>query len=238
MLALLSIFRYVNIIHKHGSFNRLMEQHRGLSVVLCALLSLVWSVPPLLSVANTYTDQGIGFQCSLDWNNSAFHSRFFIYSLLVCNYFVILFILFYSNLRVYFVLRHLLKTSKSLDSSLIPTILRLSLTNIDVSASTAYRTNLQPELRKRLSDRHIKRKLGRLERLHVDRRYARITAIIVTQFILAWTPYAVLSLVIVSGHIEFARRNPILSTMSEILAKFSLILNPLILIFTSQMRMH
>ena len=239
MLALLSIFRYVNIIHKNSTFSRWMENHRNLSVIICAIISLCWSLPPLFHLGNTYTTEGIGFHCSLDWNNAAFHSRLFVYSLLICNYFLLLFILIYSNLRVYFVLRRLLQATKQFNSSLIPTILRLSIANLDSSACVIYQTTtLQYELRKRLSDRQIRRKLGRLQRLKIDQHYARITTIMVTQFILAWTPYAILALIIITGHIEWARRHQILSTTAELLAKFSLIINPLILIFTSHMRQH
>lgn len=204
--------------------------------MICTIISLCWSLPPLLNVANGYTTDGIGFHCSLDWENSAFHSRLFVYSLLICNYFLLLFVLIYTNVRVYLVLRRLLRTTKRVDSSLIPTILRLSIANIRASACVVYRTDFQPELRKHLSDRHIRRKLGRLQRLKVDQRYARITAIMVTQFIIAWTPYAILAVIIITGHIEWVRRYPLFATISELLAKFSLIVNPLILIFTSQMR--
>lgn len=238
MLALLSIFRYVNIIHKNSGFSRWMENHRNMSVLICALISLAWSVPPLFDLGNAYTTQGIGFHCSLDWNNSAFHSRLFVYSLLICNYFLLLFVLIYSNLRVYFVLRRLLKVNKQPSASLIPTILRLSIANISSASCVIVKRNLQPELRKQISDREIRRKLGRLERLKVDQRYARITAIMVTQFVIAWTPYAILATVVITGHIEWAREYQILSTVSELLAKFSLILNPLILIFTSRMRRY
>jgi hypothetical protein len=238
MLALLSIFRYVSIIHKHSSFNRSLGRCRGISVIICALISLCWSLPPLLKIENTYTNEGVGFYCSLDWNNSAFHSRLYIYSLLICNYFILLFVLIYSNLHVYFVLRRLLKSNKYINSSLVPTILHLAIVNIHSSTYSVHNYGLRSESRKRIFDQRLKRRLGRLQRLKIDQRYARITAIMVTQFLMAWTPYAILALIIINGHIELLRQYPILSTIAELLAKFSLILNPLIMIYTSQMRRH
>lgn len=239
LLALLSIFRYVNIIHKNSIVTRWLETHRNASVIICAMISLCWSIPPLFNLGNAYTTESIGFHCSLDWNSSAFHSRLFVYSLLFFNYFLLLFILIYTNLRVYFVLRRLLQTTKQFNSSLIPTILRLSIANLNSSACVIYQTAaLQYELRKRLSDRQIRRKIGRLQRLKIDQHYARITTIMVTQFILAWTPYAILASIIITGHIDWVRKYPIFSTSSELLAKLSLIINPLILIFTSHMRQH
>jgi hypothetical protein len=238
MLVLLSIFRYINIVHKPSSFSHFLEHHRSLNVIICGLISLCWSLPPLLNVGNTYIDEGIGFYCSLDWNNSAFQSRLFLYSLLICNYFLLLFILIYSNLRVYFVLRHLLKSNKYIDSSLISTILLLSTENRNSSSTVIDQTRLEPNLRKHLSDKELKRKLNRLQRLKIDRRYAYITTIMVSQFIIGWTPYAILALMIIHGKIEVVRQYPIFSTVAELMAKFSLILNPLILIYTSKVRQH
>ena len=125
LLVLISIFRYIHIVHKPSTSGCFLEHYRGLSVIICALISLCWAIPPLINFGNTYTSEGIGFHCSLDWNNSAFQSRLFLYSLLICNYFILLFILIYSNLRVYLVLHRLLKSNQSSTSSLISTILRV-----------------------------------------------------------------------------------------------------------------
>jgi hypothetical protein len=66
LLVLLSVYRYINIVYKHSSSSRFLEHYRGLNVIICALISLCWSLPPLLNVGNTYTDESIGFHCSLD----------------------------------------------------------------------------------------------------------------------------------------------------------------------------
>ena len=238
MLVLLSIFRYINIVHKSTYSDYFSEHYRGLSVFICAIISLCWALPPLLNMGNAYTDEGIGFYCSLDWNNSAFQSRIFLYALLICNYFLLLFILIYANLRIYFVLRHLLKCSKSPNSPLVSTILRLPIGNATSSTNLMHHSSLESSSRKHISDRQLQQKLNRLQRLKMDQRYARITAIMVGQFIIAWTPYATLALIIINGGIEFVRRYPMFSTVSELMAKFSLIFNPLILIYTNKMRQH
>jgi hypothetical protein len=74
--------------------------------------------------------------------------------------------------------------------------------------------------------------------LKIDQRYARITAIMVGQFIIGWTPYAILALIIIHGGIEFVRQYPMFPIISELLAKFSLVFNPLILIYTNKMRQY
>lgn len=236
MLVLLSIFRYINIVRPPNSSRYFLEHHRGLSVIICALISLCWSLPPLLNMGNTFTKEGIGFQCSLDWNNSAFQSRLFLYSLLFCNYFLLLIILIYSNVRIYLVLRRLIQVNKSFDLSLPATIVHLSNTNTNSVSNCVYHTTMDSQFRKSMSDRQLTRKLSRLQRLKMDQRYAHITAIMVTQFIIGWTPYAILALIIINGGMEVIRQYPMFSTISELMAKFSLIFNPLILIYTNKMR--
>lgn len=236
MLVLLSIFRYISIVCRSNSSRYFLEHHRGLCVIICALISLCWSIPPLLNLGNTFTKEGIGFQCSLDWNNSAFQSRLFLYSLLICNYFLLLIILIYSNLRIYLLLRRLIKANKSFNLSVSETMLHFCTTNTNSFSNCICHSPLDSHSRKSESDRRLTRKLSRLQRLKMDQRYAHITAIMVTQFIIGWTPYAILALIIINGGTEVVRRYPMFSTISELMAKFSLVFNPLILIYTNKMR--
>jgi hypothetical protein len=74
-----------------------------------------------------------------------------------------------------------------------------------------------------------------LQRLKIDRRYARMTAMIAAQYLIAWTPYACIEILNLSGQSTFVQRNPFLPTICALLAKLSLILNPLVLIYTSKM---
>ncbi|CAF0921308.1 unnamed protein product [Adineta steineri] len=224
----------MNTLHKDSLLNRFLEHNHGLSVLFCALLTLCWTLPPLFNIGNTYISEGLGFHCSLDWNNSAFHSRIFILSLLICNYFFILFFLIYTNLRVYFRIRTLLQNYKLFDCSSVPTSLYCSINNTTpaccLTDSFALRTH-------RL-DTGFGQRLNRLQSLKVDQHYARITAIMVTQFIIAWTPYAFVSLLNINGRFEFIHQQQILSSVCALLAKLSIILNPLIFIYTSKMRSY
>lgn len=226
------MFRYISIVCQSNSSYHFLKHHRNLSVFICALISLGWSIPPLFNVGNTFTNEGIGFQCSLDWNNSAFQSRLFLYSLLICNYFLLLIILIYSNVRIYLLLRRLIQANQSFHSPVSTIINHLSTTNSNSFSNDIYHSPSDIHMQKMLSDR----RLSRLQRLKMDQRYAHITTIMVAQFIIGWTPYAILALIIINNGLEFVRRYPMFSTVSELMAKFSLIFNPLILIYTNKMR--
>ena len=236
LLVLLSMFRYINIIHHSNSSYHFLKQHPGLCVLICALISLAWSVPPLFNVGNTFTDEGIGFYCSLDWNNSAFQSRLFLYSLLICNYFLLLIILVYSNLRIYLLLRRLIQANRSFHAPITSMNIPFSSTNTNSFSNGIHQSTSNTQVRKTLSDRQLTRKISRLQRLKMDQRYAHITTIMVAQFIIGWTPYAILAMIIINDGMEFVRRYPMFSTVSELMAKFALIFNPLILIYTNKMR--
>jgi hypothetical protein len=93
----------------------------------------------------------------------------------------------------------------------------------------------QIDLRKCFSDVRLQQTTNRLQRLKIDRRYVLMTAIIATQYLIAWTPYACIEILNLSGKSTFLQRNSFLATFCALLAKLSLILNPIILIYTSQM---
>lgn len=219
IVALLSFCRYLSVLHKTSPWHRLLEKHRDASVSFCALLAIAWALPPMFHLGTRFVREGIGFYCSLDWNDSALHSRIFLITLILFNYCIPFILLVYSNVRVCCTLRRLLK---SRDYSH-----HLTLTNSMVPS--------QIDLRKSLSDARLKETTNRLQRLKLDRRYGCMTAIIATQYLIAWTPYALIEILNVTGRTTFIQRNAFLPTYCALLAKLSLILNPLILLYTSKM---
>lgn len=234
MLVLLSLSRYLNILYKHGALNRLLEYNHGLNVLFCALLALCWSLPPLFNIGNRFTSEGLGFHCSLHWNNPAFRSCLFIFSLFAFNYFFSLFFLTYNNLRIYFVLRTIMGEYRSFNHLSLPILFRSSKSDTipsshftNCSLLQAYQSNIE-----------LSRRVSRLQLLKIDQHYARITAIMVTQFIITWSPYALVVLLTIYGRFAFIHEKQILSLLCALLAKISLIFNPLILIYTSKMRKY
>lgn len=211
IVALLSFVRYLSVLHKTSWLNRLFEQHNDLSVLICVCLAFSWSLPPLFEIGNRFIREGVGFYCSLDWTYPTMESRIFLLSLIFFNYALPFLLSIYSNLRVVCTLRQLLK-----------------------SYSTEQIFS-QVNLRKCLSDAYLQQTTNRLQRLKVDRHYAFLTALITIQYLVAWTPYACIELLNVTGQNTFIQHNPFLSTLCALLAKLSLILNPIILIYTNQM---
>ncbi|CAF4311342.1 unnamed protein product, partial [Rotaria sp. Silwood2] len=84
-------------------------------------------------------------------------------------------------------------------------------------------------------DTRLEETTNRLQRLKIDRRYALITAMIAAQYLITWTPYTFVEVLNAIGQSTFIQRNPFLPTLCGLLAKLSLILNPLILIYSNKM---
>lgn len=225
-MAFLSFARYLSVLHKTSWLNRFLEHRCDLNVFCCMLLACCWSFPPLFRLGNRFVREGAGFYCSLDWNNPSIQSRIFLISLIFFNYVLPFILLVYSNLRICCTLRRLLNSSNR--TAFISTSQTCSLRN------TPHATN-QVCLRKSISDVTLKETTNRLQRLKIDRRYALLTAVIAIQYLIAWTPYACVELLNLTGGSTFVQHNPFLPTFCALLAKLSLILNPIILIYTSKL---
>jgi hypothetical protein len=205
-------------------------------VIFCVLVSITWASPPLLGVGNDYVSEGLGFHCSLNWSNPTLRSRLYINFTFLFIYFLPFLLLVYSNLRVYFVLRRLLQSYEYLFSPLCTNPVKCSTAN---TISSSYLTNsfgLQTKIRQRLSSELLRQTTNRLKRLHIDQRYARMTIIMAIQYLIAWTPYACVALLTIDGRIELMDRKPVLSAICAVLAKLSLILNPIVFIYTNQIQ--
>ncbi|CAF1401276.1 unnamed protein product [Rotaria sp. Silwood1] len=230
IVALLSFSRYLSILHKRSWLNRLLEQHYDLNVLYCALLAICWTLPPVFGIGNKYVREGVGFYCSLNWKDPSIYSRIYLISVIFFNYFIPLILLLYSNLRVYFTLHYLLKLSKS------SKYISLSKTHSQSKNSIMNdRISLDIDLNRCLPDIRLEETTNRLQRLKIDRRYALITAMIAAQYLITWTPYTFVEGLNVIGQNTFIQRNPFLPTLCGLLAKLSLILNPLILIYSNKM---
>jgi hypothetical protein len=141
------------------------------------------------------------------------------------NYILPFFLVIYSNLRVWCILRHLLKSHNHLNNP----SLRLN------SSLSTDNGRLLIDLRKRLTDEQLKEKTNRLQKLKIDQHYAFITAIMAAQCLIAWTPYAFVVILKFTGQTKFLGRHPYLPTLVALFARIALILNPLILIYTNKM---
>ena len=94
-------------------------------------------------------------------------------------------------------------------------------TNSDNSRFIIYRT----------IDGRRETRLKRLNRLRADQRFALATIFLVVEYLLSWTPYALVALFYLFN-VNFIDHQSILMTICAFLAKTSMILNPFIYVFT------
>ncbi|CAF3726433.1 unnamed protein product [Adineta steineri] len=236
MIALLSFLRYFSILHKSNWFNKFLENHRNLNTLLCALLSICWSLPPLFEIGSRYVPEGTGFYCSLEWNDPSIQSRIYVLSVIFVNYIIPFFLIIFTNVRVWYTLRCLLKSCyNSYNYRSLPINSCIIKANIISSSYIIDNKILNIELGKVLIDAQLKETTNRLQRLQIDRRYAYMTVMMAAQYFLVWTPYACVSALELIGQTTFIRQYPFLPTFFALFAKLSIILNPIILIYTSKM---
>ncbi|CAF1057835.1 unnamed protein product [Didymodactylos carnosus] len=87
------------------------------------------------------------------------------------------------------------------------------------------------DIRRQLADELSVSISARLKRLKIDRRFAVATAILVTEYLLSWTPYAIIAMLEIFRLI-LPSQYPVLMTICSLIAKLSVIMNPCIYIQT------
>ena len=204
-------------------------------------MSILWSLPPLFSKQSAYVFDGIG-HCSLNWRSQALNHRLFLISTIIFIYFIPLALLLYLNISVIISIRtFLLKNQRyrvsysddylKIEVGLrVPFILALPLRG---NARYAYLRDSQcvQMFQRRLSDVVTTQQASRVRQLRIDYRYARATAIVVTLYILAWTPYT-----IIAGYQMNGKTIPtILNAISDCVAELALILSPAIYLWSIRM---
>ncbi|UJR27639.1 hypothetical protein I4U23_008920 [Adineta vaga] len=94
MLAyiVLSVNRYLLLYESNQNF------FCRYSTIICWLLSLSWTLPPVFDYMTSYVPEGLGFHCSIKWNNLTRSNRFYILFSFIFIYFIPLFILITVNI--------------------------------------------------------------------------------------------------------------------------------------------
>ena len=157
---------------------------------------------------SAYVHEGLGFHCGLDWFDRSWRVRGYFFLLFIYVYFIPLTIIVYVNIyiqRTVYRLTHLnhralLKTDDPIDPS---------------------------DMRRHISDPLYEKEMQRLNCLHEDRRFVVATGICVMIYLVAWTPYSCVAISQVLGN-DFFSRNLWMMTTCALLAKMSMITNPII----------
>lgn len=248
MLMMISIIRYSTVLQSQVK-KQTFHQHSYLAVLVCWLCGLIFAVPPLLNW-NKYIPEGIGFHCGLDWFDRSISSRIYFLFMFLFVYFVPLIVLFVVNIYVYCVIRQLLRATVVMAKSNIVVNVsdqRYHSTSFTSSSSSSRTTTQSEKFGFILStncvygnSRYVVRQtsnslqinnLVRLNRLKADRRFAIATIFLVTEYLLSWTPYAIIALFYLFN-LNLVGQRSIVMTISAFIAKVAMILNPFIYIAT------
>ncbi|CAF4479082.1 unnamed protein product [Didymodactylos carnosus] len=90
------------------------------------------------------------------------------------------------------------------------------------------------DIRRQLADELSVNNSASLKRLKVHRRFVVATVILVSQYLLSWTPYAIIVMLEIFRMI-LPSQNPVIMTVCSLIAKLSVIINPCIYIQTITM---
>ncbi|CAF3089150.1 unnamed protein product [Rotaria sp. Silwood2] len=246
-LMMISIIRYTTVFETSIQ-NRFIGQHSYWTVIVCWLFGLVFALPPLFNW-NKYTPEGIGFHCGLDWFDRSLSSRIYFILAFACIYFIPLVVLLIINIYVYCKIRSLLYGATNVSKSnlfLNVSYQKHQSTSCSSSSKSSSTTKCEKigfpvaansiNISSRLTVSRATRTsqmtyLMRLNRLKADRRFALATIFLVSEYLLSWTPYAIVALFYLFN-VKYISQQSVLMTICAFIAKTSMILNPLIYLGT------
>lgn len=210
MLVALSVVRYSTTASSSISkkFQNQIKQYHFSIVIICCLLGSIWSVPPMFGRVSAYVPEGLGFHCGLNWFDRSLISRTYFFLLFIGVYLIPLGIILYIIIYIH------------------RTIYRLTHLNPIVSLEMTNLTD-QELLRRHTSNIVCWKETQRLRRLYEDRHFVLATGISLIIYLIAWTPYSIVTLAQVFGD-HFFSNNPWIMTTCALLAKLSMITNPII----------
>ena len=214
-MSLLALVQYIRLFYNSSWIHRFLESDKCYCIpFLCWFVALFWSFPPFLNVKPGFMREGQGFDCGLNWFSMDFRSLVYLCLAFLFIYFLPLFCLLFTNIRILMTIRRLIYRRESL------------LTKPDRTLSL--------QSRHRLIDMFTVAESTRLKRLRLDRRFARATMITVLHYLLAWTPYAAggLTQMFLSNQQISFQLPPMLLTASALTAKLAIIGQACVYYFT------
>lgn len=250
-LLIVSIIRYGTIIPTNTTA-KYLQQHSHVSVIVCWIFALAFALPPLFNW-NKYIPEGLGFHCGLNWVDWSISSRLYLILAFSFVYFIPLIVLSMLNIHVYCVIRRLLRQALRINEQSFNKLSKEkgllarqdSLTPVN-SSINSMTTKSNKFVTLKLSKCTISKQIVKfspivdpvrirysmnLRRLKADRHFALATILLVSEYLLSWTPYAYFALLSLS-HARFMTENSYLITISALIAKISMIINPFIYIAT------
>ncbi|CAF3438858.1 unnamed protein product [Rotaria sp. Silwood1] len=246
-LMMISVIRYATVFETNIQ-NRFIGQHSYWTVIVCWLFGLIFALPPLFNW-NKYTPEGIGFHCGLNWFDRSLSSLIYFILAFAFIYFIPLVVLLVINIYVYCKIRSLLnRATKRAKTDLFSNHSYEKHESTSSSSSSCSGSKTKYERRgyvieinsmnrtSRLAVPQTANTLGtdylmRLNRLKADRRFALATIFLVSEYLLSWTPYAIVALLYLFD-VKYISPQTVLMTICAFTAKTSMILNPFFYIAT------
>ncbi|CAF0972373.1 unnamed protein product [Didymodactylos carnosus] len=206
----------------HTTFiKKLLERHTYLAVSLCWAFGLVWTVPPLFGW-NRYAPEGLRFHCGLDWTDPLTTALLYVNIRVYCTIRYLMYggTSNESAYKNHCLFSRISSSSPSTPSSkFAPLQLKTNLgSNLATGCLTGTIRFLQSgqneaihmkriksilarecsyvndgrDIRRQLADELSVNNSASLKRLKVHRRFVVATVILVSQYLLSWTPYAII----------------------------------------------
>ncbi|CAF1414478.1 unnamed protein product [Adineta steineri] len=210
VFTILSIHRYISLCSYHKFFSY------KLSTFICWFLSFIFAFPLVFDYFNSYIPEGLGFHCSINWQDQSNISRLYILFSFILMYFFPLLILFVVNFRAHFIVRHIY-SKHYLNSSFLQYSSQISTIKIHQRIHYFEIDNHKYYIHQ-ASDR---------KRFRLDYRFLRAIIFLVSSYILAWTPYSIVAISQLLN-IKFIFQRTVLITLAAFIAKSSVILSPFV----------
>ena len=204
IFTILSIHRYLSLC----SYHRLLSYQ--FSTFICWFLSLAFTFPLVFDYLNSYIPEGLGFHCSINWQDQSNLGRLYILFSFILLYFCPLLIILLVNLRAHFIIRNIYSKH-----SIFP-----QYSSIKIHRRGTYFVQIP-------DNKYYLCKATDRKRLRIGYRFLRAIVFLVSSYLLAWTPYSIIAV----GQLlemKFIFQHSFLITISAFIAKLSVILTPLI----------
>lgn len=186
----------------------------GISTAISWLISLIFTFPLIFGYLNAYQPEGLGFHCSVNWQDSSNISRLYILLSFILLYFIPLAILIYVNIRAHLIVRHVYSREHLNSLFTLYSNERLSI-----------KMRRHTDLEKNSLHQYCLRQATARRRFRTDYRFLRAIIFLVGSYLIAWTPYAVVAILQLLNT-EFIFKNASLITISAFIAKTSVIVTP------------
>ena len=210
LYMMLSFHRYLSLCSYNGLFS-----HRY-STFICWFLSIGFTFPLVFGYFNSYVHEGLGFHCSINWQDQTNLSRLYILLSFMLMYFFPLVVIFFVTLRSHFIIRH--AYSKH---CLIPSFSKCSYE----MSSTRISRQIDDIEQHLFINRYYVRKAADRERFRKDYHFLQSSIHLVCSYLISWTPYSIIAILQLLK-IKFIFQHIFLITLSAFIAKLSVILAP------------